>query len=389
MKRTAVNKLVLAGVLIVSALTWMASPAAGAQTVSSVSGGAFGLRVRATLDPPGSPPPSTISAGPVPSVTLPSNGGGPFTASLASANVPPVISTGLLEVRTQGATGPSGFAESSATVATVNVLSGGVTADAVQSQCRADTTGATGSTTIVNGQALGIPIAANPGPNTVIVVGGVGSITLNEQIKGPGNSITVNAVHIRLNALAGTLTGDVIIAQSRCRANLQELTFVFTEPPGGAGGLPANAAEVRGEGSLVAIRGVLGDLQDMYAICIDSPSAFSATTVGTNTAFDSQLFLFDSSGAGEYANDDAGGTVQSRLPANHPSGPTSPGRYYLAISKFDRDPVDANGNRIFPNTKTGVVNEIDNDPIADWVGSPPPAPQNYTIRITGARGVPC
>ena len=66
----------------------------------------------------------------------------------------------------------------------------------------------------------GSPISVSPPPNTTIDVLGAITVTLNEQIvnDSPGEaSITVNAVHVRLN-LDGIATGDVIISQSRCRA---------------------------------------------------------------------------------------------------------------------------------------------------------------------------
>src|SRR5207245_5968153 len=66
----------------------------------------------------------------------------------------------------------------------------------------------------------GSPVNANPPPNTTIDVLGAITVTLNEQIVtgSPGEtSITVNAVHVRLN-LDGVATGDVILSQSRCRA---------------------------------------------------------------------------------------------------------------------------------------------------------------------------
>jgi hypothetical protein len=44
----------------------------------------------------------------------------------------------------------------------------------------------------------------------------------------------------------------------------------------------------------------------MYAIYIEDPATFSATTVGGAT-FDTQLWLFDANGKGVVANDDSGG----------------------------------------------------------------------------------
>ena len=180
--------------------------------VTTVGGGAFGEQI---VGP--------VSSGPLPTVTLPASGGGPFTASLLSVNVPNLLRTGLLEVRTTGALGPAGFSESSASVADVRVGSDNTfRANLVTSECRSDSFGSTGSTQLVNARVLGTPVTSTPGPNTVALdIPGVARVVLNEQTvsNSPGNtSITVNAVHVTL--LPGTpLQQDIILAQSRCSAS--------------------------------------------------------------------------------------------------------------------------------------------------------------------------
>jgi hypothetical protein len=85
-------------------------------------------------------------------------------------------------------------------------------------------------------------VAVSPPPNTTIDVLGAITVTLNEQIvsDSPGEtSITVNAVHVRLN-LDGVASGDVIISQSRCRAAGPDVlggpsSAGGPEGPGGAG----------------------------------------------------------------------------------------------------------------------------------------------------------
>jgi hypothetical protein len=90
---------------------------------------------------------------------------------------------------------------------------------------------------------------------------------------------------------------------------------------------------------------------DIFAIFLTGGQTFSATTVSnTSNFFDTQLFLFDSSGRGVYANDDdPGSPPQSTLPALNPLTPLSPGLYYLAISGSGFLPVSA-GGLIFPST---------------------------------------
>jgi len=73
---------------------------------------------------------------------------------------------------------------------------------------------------------------------------------------------------------------------------------------GDAGNLPGTAQDPGGVGPLTSIAGTAGGGdEDMYKICITNPSAFSATT-GAMADFDTQLFLFDSTGRGVYSNDD-------------------------------------------------------------------------------------
>lgn len=114
-----------------------------------------------------------------------------------------------------------------------------------------------------------------------------------------------------------------------------------------AGNLPGTAQVTSGVGLLTQINGMLspanGDSQDMYLIHIDGDRTFSATTVG-GASFDSELFLFDADGKGVYANDDASGDfAPSRLPANNPFTPVTPGDYYLAITQCCSAPVNSEG----------------------------------------------
>ena len=95
----------------------MAAPAAA--DVTDVSGsGAFGESVNVTVLNSG-----TVTSGPTPSVTLPSSGGGPVTDSLASLNLPGVLTAGVLNVSTEGTNlgSHSGTATSSASVADATV----------------------------------------------------------------------------------------------------------------------------------------------------------------------------------------------------------------------------------------------------------------------------
>jgi hypothetical protein len=208
-------------VLTAGLLAVAASPAYA--DVTSVSGGAFGESVDVTTVLG-----VHVTSGPISTVTLPSGGGGPFTQSVLSVSVPNVLSTGVLNVSTQGTLGASGGSSSSADVAGVSALGGALTATAIRSSCTVGPNSSSGSTTLVGATLGGLPVALNPAPNTTLTVPGVGSVTLNEQIPtgGAGNySLTVNAIHVHLAGPLGN--GDIIISQSRCGEAGPDVTIPF------------------------------------------------------------------------------------------------------------------------------------------------------------------
>jgi hypothetical protein len=211
-----IGRFVKVGLLIPIVLV-LTAEVAGASSVAVVGGGASGETVSLT-----SILGTTVVSGPAPSVTLPPTGGGPFTQSVATVNVPGLLTAGVLTVSTQGVFGPSGFVDSSASVADANLAGGAVTATVIGSQCHIDAVGnTTGSTTLVGASVLGASLPANPSPNSAVTVAGVGTLTLNEQTStvGPGGnrSITVTAVHLHLT---GPVKGDIVLAQSVCRARI-------------------------------------------------------------------------------------------------------------------------------------------------------------------------
>lgn len=170
---------------------------------------------------------------------------------------------------------------------------------------------------------------------------------------------------------------------------------------GDAGDMPATA-QTGGAGAITLITGTLGgfDDADMYAIYIFDVNAFSANTDHAGTAvFDTQLFLFTSTGLGVFANDDIanGGNAynpRSTLTTNGTYKPAAPGLYYLAISGWDRDPHSAGGPIFTDDTNyTGVVGPTGAggaSPISGWDGN---GNLNggvgaYAIMLTGAQAVP-
>jgi len=199
-------RLALLGLLLWGSLT--AASTAGFAVVQSASGSAFGEQVDA-LD-------GAIISGPLPSVTGPAGGGAPVTSSVASACVPAalcrVLRAGALRATTLVPLGGDAGIQGRATAAEVNVGDGIVTADAVRSQCTGSAGGLIGGATLTNVRVGGMLVGSRPARNTIIYVGGMARVTLNEQIVS-SNSVTVNAIHVQL--LSGSV-GNVILLQTHC-----------------------------------------------------------------------------------------------------------------------------------------------------------------------------
>jgi hypothetical protein len=184
-----------------------------------VSGEAYGAFVNLTS-------PVAVSVPKTPDVVLPSNGGmaEDEVLSLSQAGV---ISTGVLEVSTEGSIGPhSASAVSQATVDSLNLLNGFITADIVVAMSTSVSDGTTASSSaagsgflnlMVNGTAYG----ANVSPNTTINITGVGTVILNEQITGGDGvhttSLTVNMIDVKLNGTLGT--GQIIVSSAHSDVN--------------------------------------------------------------------------------------------------------------------------------------------------------------------------
>ena len=159
---------------------------------------------------------------------------------------------------------------------------------------------------------------------------------------------------------------------------------------GDAGDLPATAQDLTGAG-VDTINGSVRDSTDidMYRVCVDGGGSFSASSIGGSTSVDTQLFLFDSSGRGVYANDDQmEGVVQSLLPAGHVLTPQARGEYYLAVGAYNLDPWGADEPIFGPGT--GVVGPTGpggGEPVSGW-GGRPGGPGPYTLTLTGSQCAP-
>lgn len=170
-----------------------------------------------------------IEFGPAPTVTLPPEGGGPFTDSLADVEVPEAGTVGALDVSTEGALGPAGFAVASARATDMDAAE--IAADVLASECEATPEGVTGSSTIVglsfDGEPVDVP--EDPDPNTVLTdaeipnLGSGVTITLNEQelVEGDdGERLVVTAMRVVAEEGDQLARGELYVSRSECGVSL-------------------------------------------------------------------------------------------------------------------------------------------------------------------------
>jgi len=189
----------------------------------SVSGQAYGAYVNTPL---GAVSPSPLAV--LPFISLSGVDGDVATAQADALNVGGALSSTFLNSTTSGAIGTTAAsAQSTASVANVNILGGLITAkEVVATVASSRTAGGAGSTangtTFANLTVAGTPVTtgdAPVAPNTQMSLPGVGYVVLNEQIRtGDGmtsSGITVNMIHVYLQnqALGGTPTpnGEIIV----------------------------------------------------------------------------------------------------------------------------------------------------------------------------------
>lgn len=205
----------------VLALAAVAALLAGIVPASAApgDGSAYGVKVDVTLL--GVP---AVTVGPLAAAST----SGPTSSSVASANVPGILSAGVINASAMKDPN-TGAVTATASTADVGVplLSalGIVHADVIVAKCVATQQGETGTSTLTNAElgSLGA-LAVNPAPNTVIsiklpVVGNVATLTLNEQIHNGDGSLTVNAFHLHLlggGGVGSIGSGDVIISSATC-----------------------------------------------------------------------------------------------------------------------------------------------------------------------------
>ena len=157
---------------------------------------------------------------------------------------------------------------------------------------------------------------------------------------------------------------------------------------GDAGDLLASAQAVAGGTTIIHGLGGSGDV-DMYSF---TWGGGGLTIDSFFSTFDTQLFLFDSSGFGVLGNDDhgglcggAGGGLDSCLDL---SGGLAAGTYYLAISAFNTDPLDGGGTAMMSCAGFTTQCISTGGPLAGWTGgSTTPGSDVYGICVIGVGSI--
>jgi hypothetical protein len=150
---------------------------------------------------------------------LPSSGGA-LEASLLSVGVDGLLTANVAHATTIGQ-GDRSRSEASVADLNLTALGNTITADFLTARatavCTPDGASTSGSVEIANLVVNGQPISVNGDPQTITLPNG--QIRINEQTSaGPGD-ITVNALHVVVNSILGTI--DVIISSAHADVNCQ------------------------------------------------------------------------------------------------------------------------------------------------------------------------
>lgn len=201
---------------------------------------------------------------------------------------------------------------------------------------------------------------------------------------------------VSLMTLAGIAAGDT--------------WFEFVD--GDAGDTVGSAAQVvTGIGDLTAITGFTGefDMVDAYRFRITSNLAFSATT-DFGAGWDTRLLLFNGDGQlllgqedsmegfeGEYTSFLSSPATFIDVFGQYGVDPSAagvvldPGEYILAITGYETDPLDAEGNPTidleFPDDDYLSLRGVTGGPFVEW-GDAGDNYGSYTITLAGAAFIP-
>lgn len=159
----------------------------------------------------------------------------------------------------------------------------------------------------------------------------------------------------------------------------------WTETAAGAGQTWSTSETPLGSGPLTRIQGTIaaGRAADIYLVRVDDLATFQVSTVG-GANFDAQLWMFGADGTGLAHRDDDVGSAQSTLTG---FGPYGPGTVLIAVSEYDNDPLDQNGNQIWNDTPYDTERWPDGpgaaNPFTQWSGTSSTA-RPYTLTLRGA-----
>lgn len=211
---------------------------------------------------------------------------------------------------------------------------------------------------------------------------------------------------IKMNITKLQTTAAVLLAFGAAVSGASAQTYAKS---GLTGNVPGNSQITQGLGSLTEITGTFdfettgsersvrnSAFPDLFEIFIDGSSPFSATTLGQpSSVYDTQLFLFDFSGNGLYANDDASDFSKGSL--IFPTVNPNPGLYYLGVATYGTVARSGPGaaSDIFDNTiddTSGAVSftglkeaRPGSGPLTQWFRSTANVETgSYSIALTGA-----
>ncbi len=197
MKMHWVNRLAVLGLVV-----GLTAGFAVAGVAQSVGGQAFGTYVNTPLASSGQSPLAVLPA-------VSGTDGAEADAEGSTQNIANALSSDFLNSITSGQIGPAeAGAQSTASAASINILSGLITADEVVANVMSSA-GQSGAFSNADGSTLtnlvvaGVPVTsgdAGVAPNTQLPLPGVGYVVLNEQIpSGDGvtsSGLTVNMIHV-------------------------------------------------------------------------------------------------------------------------------------------------------------------------------------------------
>jgi hypothetical protein len=219
-------------------------------------------------------------------------------------------------------------------------------------------------------------------------VGG-GTVALHDDGLPPdavaGDGVYSGTVSV-LPSVAGTNSLSCVVSDAQGRSSSCNGSILIDE----AGDQIASAALWDGTSIIVGTLSVAGDV-DMYHLHICDPANFSAAVSGAAVP-NTQLFLFRPDGSGVAMDDDTpsglnNSTLTGPLVQSIPAGD-----YYIAISSYDVDPVDAAGVEIWNDIPASVVRAPDGagvNRLDHWNGQAGSSTGFYHINLTGISGSPC